>query len=65
MKDVIVDEIHQIRKRTYEETKNMSPEELISYFHNSSKEIREQIAQRRVQKKKVEENANSKDLSTR
>lgn len=44
MNDEIVEEIHQIRKKTYEETKNMSPKELIEYYHNSSLWVQERIA---------------------
>ncbi len=50
MNDEIVDEIHRIRKQTYEETKNLTPQELVSYFHDSSKDVREQIAKRRARK---------------
>ena len=50
MNDEIVEEIHQIRKKTYEETKNMSSKELIEYYHQSSEWVQQQIAECRAKK---------------
>ena len=64
MKDEIVDEIHRIRKQTYEETKNMTPKELVAFFHDASKEVREKMTRRRTEKT-AEENAGSQNLAAR
>lgn len=51
MNDQIVDEVHHIRERLYEETKNMTTEERREKTRAASQWVREQIAQRRVEKK--------------
>ena len=40
----------EIRRRTYEHTKNLSPKELLAFFPQASQEVREQIARRREKK---------------
>lgn len=50
MNDEIVEEIHQIRRETYEQTKDMTPAELVAYFHNASQEVRQEMARRRADK---------------
>jgi len=37
--DTILDEIHEIRRRIYEETKNMTPEELSEYYRRRTDPI--------------------------
>ncbi|MGL6227455.1 MAG: type IV pilus modification PilV family protein [Thermoguttaceae bacterium] len=43
MNDEYVEEIHQIREGIYRETKDMSSEELIAYYHKASGEVRQRI----------------------
>ncbi len=50
MNDEIVEEIHKIRRKTYEETKNMSPKELIEYYHRSSEWVQQRSAECRARK---------------
>jgi hypothetical protein len=37
--DLTIDDIHEIREKNYEETKNMSDKELIEYYKNKADEI--------------------------
>lgn len=57
MNDEIVEEIHQIRARLYEETKDLTNEERIATTRAASQEVRERIAQIRASK----ESANTAD----
>ena len=50
MNDVYTEEIHKIRERIYEETKNMSSEELDRYYSNASEQFEKQIAECRAKK---------------
>ena len=50
MNDEIVEEIHKIRACIYEETKNMSSEELDRYYNNASEQFEKQIAECRAKK---------------
>ncbi len=50
MNDEIVEEIHQIRERLYEETKEMTPEERRAKSHAASCWVQQQIAERRARK---------------
>ena len=36
--DLIIDDIHEIREKNYEQTKNMSSRELIEYYDKKGKE---------------------------
>ena len=39
-----VEMVRGIRDRMYEETREMSPEELIQYFHSRSEAVRQKLA---------------------
>lgn len=51
MNDEIVEEIHQIRARLYEETKDLTDEERIATTRAASLEVRKRIAKIRASKK--------------
>jgi hypothetical protein len=40
----VLKELRKIRKKHYEETKNMSPEERREYYHSGAKRVDEAIA---------------------
>ena len=50
MNDGYIEELHKIRVRSYEETKNMTSAELIEYFHSSHQWFEQQVAESRVRK---------------
>jgi len=45
-----VDEIHEIRRRIMEETKDMTPEERTEYIRKGSEEFEKLVAQRRAER---------------
>lgn len=63
MNDEIVNEVRHIRERLYEETKNMTTEERREKTRAASQWIREQIAQRRVEKKLDSESTHRKTIN--
>ena len=50
MNDVYTEEIHKIRECIYEETKNMSSEELDRYYSSASEQFEKQVAECRAKK---------------
>lgn len=48
MSDEYIEEIHKIRDNIYNQTKDMSPQELIEYYRNSSKEVRQRVDEYRA-----------------
>ncbi len=50
MNDEIVEEVHQIRERLYEEMKSLTPEERIAKTRTTSQDVRRRIAQIRASK---------------
>ncbi len=50
MNDEIVEEVHRIRERLYEEMKSLTSEERIAKTRIASQNVRAQIAKRRAQK---------------
>ena len=47
-------ELHEIRVKIYEETKNMTPKELIEYFRKRSEKVEKELEElRRKTKKEV------------
>jgi len=45
-------ELHEIRVKIYEETKNMTPKELIEYFRKRAKKVEKELEELRSKTKK-------------
>jgi len=45
-------ELHEIRVKIYEETKNMTPKELIEYFRRRSEKVEKELEELRRKTKK-------------
>lgn len=43
-----IDDIHKIREKNYEHTKNMSMEEKVAYYNGLGKKAEEEIKKRRM-----------------
>lgn len=55
--DFTIEDIHKIREWNYEQTKDMTMEEKISYYNNSGKDAEREIERRRELKRKAIVNA--------
>lgn len=51
--DFTIDDIHKIRERNYERTKDMTVAEKVAYYNNSGKEAEKEIERRRALKRKT------------
>ena len=49
--DFTIEDIHKIRERSYERTKDMTVAEKIVYYNNSGKEAEREIERRRALKR--------------
>ncbi|ACM61702.1 hypothetical protein B0S90_0127 [Caldicellulosiruptor bescii] len=45
-------ELHRIQEEIYEETKDMTPEELIRYFEETAKKVERELEELKKKKKK-------------
>lgn len=48
-----IEDIHKIRERNYERTKDMTVAEKVAYYNNSGKEAEREIERRRALKRKT------------
>jgi hypothetical protein len=48
--DFTIEDIHKIRERNYERTKNMTKEEKIAYYNTAGMEVQKEIERRRALK---------------
>ena len=51
--DTILDEIHEIRRKIYEETKDMTPEEISEYYRRTTRPIIEEYGMKLVSRADV------------
>lgn len=57
--DFTIEDIHRIRERNYELTKDMTTAEKAAYYNNSGREAEREIERRRVLKRKAAASANA------
>jgi len=59
MSDKYIDEIHEIRRRQYEETKNMTPEEKEEYSRVKVDRVKKRLEELRNQEKSKQQPSKS------